>query len=90
MSGIASGIRLDPEVDDVLAGHPGHGRAADVLEPRPGPRGLDQPGDVARDVLRPRVPGMERRGQQLVGADRQIGHRLPSVGGDVARSPVIA
>ena len=68
-------VGLDAEVDDVLARHPGHRRAADVLGDRPGPRGRDQAGDVERDVPRARIPRVERRGQPLVGADRELGHR---------------
>ena len=69
------GCRLDPEVDHVLARHPRHRRAADVLGVRARPCGLDQPRDVARHVRRLRVPRVEGRRQLLVGADREVGHR---------------
>ena len=68
------GSGRDGEIHDALAGQSGDGRAADVLDHQVRTALADELGDGARDLDRPRIPRLDRRGQSDVRPDRRV-HR---------------
>ena len=74
-AGMSSGTASMPRSTMFLPGSPGTAELPMCSATAPGHADAMQACDLAGDVLRGRVPRVERGGQALVRADGQVGHR---------------